>query len=83
MLIHARPRDLAVRRRPVRVMGLPGIEPAPKMAMTCGNVELEYAKRRESTRNDLRIRERRLCGSGSCLTFEVRLLLYGSKTRFR
>jgi hypothetical protein len=24
-----------------------------------------------------------LCGSGSCLTFEVRLLLYGFRTRFR
>ena len=24
-----------------------------------------------------------LCGSGSCLTFQFRLLLYGSRTRFR
>lgn len=28
---------------------LPGIEPAPEIAMTCVNAQLEYAKRREST----------------------------------
>ena len=27
---------------------LPGIEPAPKMVVTCGNVEFDYAKRLES-----------------------------------
>jgi hypothetical protein len=37
---------------------LPGIEPAPKMGLTCGNVGFDYAKRRETTRNDLRIRGR-------------------------
>jgi hypothetical protein len=37
---------------------LPGIEPAAEIVLTCGNVEIPYAKRRESTRNDLRIRER-------------------------
>ena len=36
---------------------LPGIEPVTKIALSCGNAELEYAKRRESTRNDLRIRD--------------------------
>ena len=35
---------------------LPGIEPAPKMAVSCGNVEFDYAKRRQMTRNDVRIR---------------------------
>jgi hypothetical protein len=35
---------------------LPGIEPAPKMVVSCGNVEFNDAKRRETTRNDLRIR---------------------------
>jgi hypothetical protein len=33
---------------------LPGIEPAPKMVVSCGDVESDYAKQRESTRNDLR-----------------------------
>ena len=37
---------------------LPGIEPTAKRHVICGNAESEYAKRRESTRNDLRIRER-------------------------
>jgi hypothetical protein len=58
MLIHARPRDLAVRRRPVCVMGLPGIEPAPKIVVTCGNAEFDDAKVRETTREYLRIRAR-------------------------
>ena len=38
-------------------MELPGIELAAEIALTCGNAELDDAKRRESTRNDLRIRE--------------------------
>ena len=62
---------------------LPGIEPAPEIALNSGNAGIPYAKRRESTENDLRIRERCLCDSGSCLTFRFRLLLYGSGTRFR
>ncbi len=37
---------------------LPGIEPSPKNLLTCGNLEFDDTKRRESTRNDLRIRER-------------------------
>jgi hypothetical protein len=35
---------------------LPGIEPVPKMVVSCGNVEFDDAKRREMTPNDLRIR---------------------------
>jgi hypothetical protein len=35
---------------------LPGIEPAPKIVVSCGNVEFDYAKPRQMTRNDLRIR---------------------------
>ena len=35
---------------------LPGIEPAPKIVVNCGNVEFDYAKRLQMTRNDLRIR---------------------------
>lgn len=30
-------------------MELPGIEPAPEMALACGNVEFDCAKRREIT----------------------------------
>jgi len=37
---------------------LPGIEPAPKISLSCAKVRFGYVKRRESTRNDLRIRER-------------------------
>jgi hypothetical protein len=37
---------------------LPGIEPASGIALNCGNAKSDNAKRRESTRNDLRIRER-------------------------
>jgi len=37
---------------------LPGIEPTPEMVVNCGNVEFNYAKRRQMTRNDLRIRRR-------------------------
>ncbi len=36
---------------------LPGIEPSPKISLPCENLEFDDAKRRESTRNDLRIRE--------------------------
>lgn len=35
---------------------LPGIEPAPKMAVSWGNVDIGYAKRRQMAQNDLRIR---------------------------
>jgi hypothetical protein len=37
---------------------LPGIEPIPEIPLSWGNAEFRYAKRRESTRNDLRIRRR-------------------------
>ena len=37
---------------------LPGIKPAPEMALNCENAELDDAKRRESTRNDVGLRER-------------------------
>jgi hypothetical protein len=37
---------------------LPGIEPAPKIAVSCGNTEFDYAKRRKTTQKYLRIRER-------------------------
>lgn len=37
---------------------LPGIEPAPKMGLNCENVGFGNAKARETTWNDLRIRER-------------------------
>jgi hypothetical protein len=36
---------------------LPGIEPSPKISLTCGNIEFCDAKRRESTLNDLRRRD--------------------------
>ena len=36
---------------------LPGIEPAPKMMLTRGNAGFGHVRRRESTRNDLRIRK--------------------------
>jgi hypothetical protein len=36
---------------------LPGIELATEITLTCRNVRIDDAKRRESTRNDLRIRE--------------------------
>jgi len=35
-------------------MELPGIETGTKISLTCGNAGLDYAKRRESTGNDLR-----------------------------
>ena len=37
---------------------LPGIEPGPEIALTCGNAESEYQKRRESTRKYLGRRDR-------------------------
>jgi hypothetical protein len=37
---------------------LPGIEPATETALNCGNADSDYAKTRESTRDDLRIPER-------------------------
>src|SRR5213075_2918831 len=35
---------------------LPGIEPAPEIALSCINAEFDYAKVRTNTPNDLRIR---------------------------
>jgi hypothetical protein len=37
--------------------GAASIEPATEIALTCGNAEFDYAKRRETTRKYLRIRE--------------------------
>jgi hypothetical protein len=37
---------------------LPGIEPGAEIALTCENVEIDDAKVRETTRNDLGIREK-------------------------
>ena len=37
---------------------LPGIEPVAEIALSCGNVETNDAKVRETTRNDVGIRER-------------------------
>jgi len=37
---------------------LPGIEPTTEIALSSGNAGFRYVKRRESTRNDLRIRRR-------------------------
>jgi hypothetical protein len=37
---------------------LPGIEPPSEIVLGCGNAEIGYAEQRESTRNDLRIRQR-------------------------
>ena len=37
---------------------LPGIELGADIRLTCGNIENRYAKRRETTREDLRIRQR-------------------------
>jgi hypothetical protein len=48
-------------RRSCAMMGLrelPGIEPGAKMVVSWGNAKLNYAKPRETTRNDLRIRRR-------------------------
>jgi hypothetical protein len=42
----------------LRPVELPGIELGTEIALSCANAELEYAKRRDSTRNDLRRRER-------------------------
>jgi hypothetical protein len=36
---------------------LPGIEPATEITLSCRNVRIDDAKVRETTRNDLRIRE--------------------------
>src|ERR1700758_4964218 len=36
----------------------PGIEPVAKIALNSGNAGFRYVKRRETTRNDLRIRKR-------------------------
>jgi hypothetical protein len=33
----------------VRLVELPGIEPAAKIGVTCGNTELDDAKQRETT----------------------------------
>ena len=43
---------------PASPVELPGIELGTEMRATCGNVELDDAKRRESTPNYLRIRGR-------------------------
>jgi hypothetical protein len=40
------------------VVELPGIEPATEMALTSGDTGFDDPKQRESTRNDLRIRDR-------------------------
>ena len=37
---------------------LPGFEPATEIVLNCENAEFDYAKVRETTRNDLRTRER-------------------------
>ena len=37
---------------------LPGIEPGPKIDLSCGNSGIDDAKQREMTRSDLRIRRR-------------------------
>ena len=36
---------------------LPGIEPALEILLTCGKAGFRYVKRRDCTRNDLRIRD--------------------------
>jgi hypothetical protein len=41
----------------VFLVELPGIEPPAEVTMTCGNIGSGDAKVRETTRNDLRIRE--------------------------
>jgi hypothetical protein len=42
---------------------LPGIEPAAKNDMACGNTEFDDAKRRETTRSDMRIHRKVLMAS--------------------
>ncbi len=42
---------------------LPGIEPGAKGPVTCGKTEFDNAKRRETTRNDLRIHRKVLTAS--------------------
>jgi hypothetical protein len=52
------------KRKPAKAFGLdqlsrvelPGIEPGPEIALSCEDTGFEYAKRREMTPNDLRIR---------------------------
>ena len=44
-------------------MELPGIEPATKISLSCRNAEIDDAKRREMTRNDLRIHRKVLMAS--------------------
>jgi hypothetical protein len=41
-----------------RLVELPGIEPATEIALTCKNAENHYAKVRETTRRDVRRREK-------------------------
>jgi len=42
--------------RTASLVEVPGIEPVAEIDLTCANTELKYAKRRERTRKDLRIR---------------------------
>jgi hypothetical protein len=41
------------------VVELPGIEPVAEMPLTSGNAGFNDAKQRQTTRNDLRLRDRR------------------------
>ena len=53
-------RNLARAYGPVQpaLAELPGIELGTEIALSCGNADSGYAKQREMTRNDLRVRER-------------------------
>ena len=44
-------------------MELPGIEPGAEIVLNCGDPRFQHANRRESTRNDLRIRRKVLMAS--------------------
>jgi hypothetical protein len=57
-IVHAERPGSRLHLGPGLLVELPGIEPAIEITLTCRNAKLQYAKRRESTQNDLRIRER-------------------------
>lgn len=61
---------------------LPGIEPGPKIGLTCGNAQFEYSKRRETTRSDLRIHRKVLMASTRRFRAQC-AVEYGVKVRSR
>lgn len=62
---------------------LPGIEPIPKMAVSCGDVKFGYAKVPEEARNDLRLRQRSRCHQAFEHCLVERIALVGAHHRRR